>query len=192
MRRLIRIPIVHTSVDLGSLAESVRTYYLDTFGSETWSQRERTVAKLWSAIQDKVRALDIDYRKVRVYQDGLPVCGFEREIARELAQAGSSNHQLILELLGRGAALMGTEDPQLLIQEYETQRHAAAEGVRPQQDRAAQSARLLEARDRFIAQRIDETLRPGETGLLFLGAAHRLDMGDRADIQVETLEPWPA
>ncbi len=31
---------------------------------------------------------------------------------------------------------------------------------------------LLKRRDRFIAQRIDATLRRGETGLLFLGALH--------------------
>ena len=46
---------------------------------------------------------------------------------------------------------------------------------------------LLVARDRFIAERIAETLPDGATGLLFLGAAHRLESLRAFDIQVDTL-----
>jgi pheromone shutdown protein TraB len=45
----------------------------------------------------------------------------------------------------------------------------------------------LAARDRFIAQRIAATLAEGETGLLFLGAAHRLDALRALGIAVRTL-----
>jgi hypothetical protein len=187
MRRLIWIPIVHTSADLGRLSEPVRDYYLKTFGPEGWNQRERAVARLWDAIREKLRELDLDYRAARIYQDGLPVCGLEQEIVRELAQVGSSNHQLILELLDKGATLMGTEDPQLLIREYQMhQRHTAKERP-PDQDSREEAARLLAARDEFIEKRIDETLQAGETGLLFLGAAHGRDMLRSTDIRVESL-----
>lgn len=37
---------------------------------------------------------------------------------------------------------------------------------------ASQSAALLRQRDEFIAGRIEETLLPGETGLLFIGYFH--------------------
>ena len=47
--------------------------------------------------------------------------------------------------------------------------------------------RLLGQRDRFIADRIAVTLGDGETGLLFLGALHRLDGLLPADIRLETL-----
>jgi pheromone shutdown protein TraB len=50
-----------------------------------------------------------------------------------------------------------------------------------------EAAELLAARDRFIAQRIAATLAEGETGLLFLGAAHRLDALRALGIAVRTL-----
>ena len=81
---------------------------------------------------------------------------------------------------------MGTEDPQLLIQEYQLHQHEKDKSL-ANQELHKKAARLLEARDRFIAKRIDETLQAEETGLLFLGAAHRLDMTDSTDIRVETL-----
>jgi hypothetical protein len=186
MRKLILIPIIHTSVDLGSLSESVKAHYLKRFGPSSWNRREEIVTKLWNDIQDKINVLDIDYKKVRIYQDGLPVCGFEQEIVGELAKAGSSNHQFILELVGKGAELMGTEDPQLLIQEYQLHQHEKNKSL-SNQEIIEQAARLLEARDRFIAKRIDETLQAEETGLLFLGAAHRLDTLKSTDIRVEIL-----
>jgi hypothetical protein len=186
MRKLILIPIIHTSVDLGSLSESVKAHYLKRFGPAAWNRREEIVTKLWDDILEKINALDIDYKKVRIYQDGLPVCGFEQQIVRELAKAGSSNHQFISELVGKGAELMGTEDPQLLIQEYQLHQHEKDKSL-PNQEINEQAARLLEDRDRFIAKRIDETLQDEETGFLFLGAAHRLDMSNSIDIRVENL-----
>ena len=80
------------------------------------------MAELWNDIRRAIEALGLDFRRVRIYQDGLPVCGKEEQIVRELAGAGSLNHQLVLELAGKGAALVGTEDPQLLIREYHLQR----------------------------------------------------------------------
>jgi hypothetical protein len=186
MRKLILIPIIHSSVDLGSLSESVKDYYLKKFGQSVWNQREEMVTKLWNDIQEIINILDIDYKKTRIYQDGLPVCGFEQQIVGELASAGSSNHQIILSLVGKGATVMGTEDPQLLIEEYQLQKHAKDEFF-SQQSQMEETARLLEVRDRFIVKRIDETLQTGETGLLFLGASHRLDTLSSIDVRLENL-----
>jgi len=127
---------------------------------------------------------------VRIYQDGLPVCGFEEKIVRELGEAGSYNHQLIMELIEQGATLEGTEDPQLLMQEYEMQKQNMESQAAPDQpceERIRQAEHLLKARDAAIAKRIDATLKPGETGLVFLGALHRLDALSSRNIQVSTL-----
>ena len=190
MRRLIHIPIIHSAVDLGTLSESVRADYAKVVGESIWSQREQVVGKLWKHIRENIQALHPDERRVRIYQDGLPVCGFEEKIVRELAEAGSCNHQLIVELLDRGAALEGTEDPQLLIEEYEMQKQCMENQNVPDrasEERIRQAERLLKARDASIAKRIDATLRPGDTGLIFLGALHRLDGLQATDIQVATL-----
>ncbi len=44
------------------------------------------------------------------------------------------------------------------------------------------AARLLERRDQFIAKQIDQTLAPGETGLIFLGMLHNLQGRLPADV----------
>ncbi len=190
MRRLVHIPILHTSADLGSLSELVQAHYAKVFGKTSWSRREDVLKALWADIEANLDALHLDARKTRVYQDGLPICGFEERIVRELANAGSSNHQLILRLLDRGAVLMGTEDSQLLVEEYEMQKQRLAQATggrsRPG-EQGHRSDRLLAARDRFIAERIEHTLQQGEVGLLFLGALHRLDPLKATDIRVETL-----
>ena len=170
MRRLIYIPIIHTSADLGSLSESVRAHYTKVCGKASWSQREQIVRALWTEIARNLDALHLEDRKTRIYQDGLPICGFEERIVRELAKAGSSNHQLILRLLDQGAVLMGTEDSQLLMEEYDLQKQCIAQeggDKSTSEERRKHMDRVLKARDSFIAERIATTLQEGEVGLLF-------------------------
>jgi hypothetical protein len=187
---VIVIPVVHNLADLGSLAESVRAHYTEHFGAAVWERRERAVEELWHDIRQAIDALRLDYRKVRIYQDGLPVCGKEKQIVHELAGAGSLNHQLVLELMAKGAVLVGTEDPQLLIREYQLQRHRigtpdADDPLPPSSP--SDGSDLLAGRDRFIAQRIAATLQDSETGLVFLGAAHRIDALLPEGIDIVTL-----
>jgi hypothetical protein len=190
MRRLIHIPIIHTAADLGSLSGLVQAHYEKVCGRAGWNRREDAVKELWSDIQANLDGLRLDARKTRIYQDGLPICGFEERIVRELAHAGSSNHQVILRFLDQGATLMGTEDPALLLEEYELQkRHLARRAgtdSSPEEPKGLFD-RVLRARDSFIAERIAATLQDGELGLLFLGALHRLDAMASTNIQVETL-----
>ena len=190
MRRLIHVPIVHSAADLGSLSESVRAHYAKFDGKASWSQREQVVKALWAEIETNLNTLHLEGPKTRIYQDGLPICGFEERIVRELAKAGSNNHQLILRLLDRGAVLMGTEDSQLLMEEYELQKqhlvHAAGDSSTPV-EQGKHMDRVLRARDSFIAERIATTLQEGEVGLLFLGVLHRLDALGVTNIRVEPL-----
>jgi hypothetical protein len=191
MRRLIHIPIIHASADLGSLSRFVQAHYAKVRGQTGWRQREDMVQALWTDIQTNLDALRLDARKTRIYQDGLPVCGFEERIVRELAKAGSSNHQLILRWLDQGALLMGTEDAQLLMEEYELQKQRLAhEGGKDSASKEFEQRmeRVLKARDSFIAERIASTLQEGEVGLLFVGALHRLDALRSADIRVDALQ----
>jgi hypothetical protein len=90
------------------------------------------------------------------------------------------NHRLILELLDKGARLEGTEDPDLLVEEYD----ALNEFLRNPDPKArqatlekycAKSDKVMEKRDAFIAERIRRTIQPGETPLVFMGVRHRLE-----------------
>jgi hypothetical protein len=157
----------------------VRQAYLDKGGEVAWKASREALAEFWNAMEIAMDRLPIDYTKLRLYQDGLPVCGLEEKIVRDLAQQGGTNYRILLKLKERGAKIEGTEDPDLLRKEYElimagVHAGAGSLGADAAKDGNAEVLRdLLDRRDRFVAQRIDKTLQTGETGILFLGALHR-------------------
>ena len=190
MRRLIYVPIVHTTADMGSQAEALERAHVQRHGRGEWARSRRLIDEGWEGLRKRLLALDLDYRTMRIYQDGLPVCGRELDIVREVAQGGSRNYALILELLERGAMLEGTESPDLLRQEYERIRSALTKESAPTRTgelRARESERLLRERDEFIGRRIGESLKAEETGILFIGLMHRVDRFLPADIEVQYL-----
>ncbi len=203
MRALIYVPIVHSEVDLGSMAEEVRRRFQEAFGADEWARRFASVEAMWDGLRTKLCALPVDWSRTRLYQDGLPVCDREHEIVRELAAKGSRNHQLLVELMGRGATLVGTESPELMVKEYRrVQRlvHASRESAEDEagEELKREGESILRERDAFIAARIDSTLREGETGILFLGLLHRVDelLGDAFEVRhmIHSLpfgaDPW--
>lgn len=118
-RKLIYIPIIHTAADMGTLGASIRGKKLSTLGRQGLARNAAVLEKMWEEIERVAARLPLAQGTMRLYQDGLPVCGHERAIVSELAGAGSRNHRLLLELEARGATLMGTESPELLVQEYQ-------------------------------------------------------------------------
>jgi hypothetical protein len=185
-RRLLWIPIIHTPEDLGKLRASVRDRYIGHKGLAGWDAHVRAVGEFWRGVRRRVERLGVAPSKLRLYQDALPICGFEERIVRELAQTGGANHRLLADLMARGASLTGTESPHLLVEEYELNRKVlAGEVVEAIQEK---SQALLDARDRFIADRINKTLQPGETGLIFLGMAHSLEGLLSKEIAVERID----
>lgn len=188
MRILIIIPIIHTEQDMGSLLEQTKQAYISRFGSEKWVEHLEAIKQVWRGIRQMIAALELLNKNVRLYQDGLPLCGKEEDIVREIAARGSQNHQLLVELIDQGAQLMGTEDPDLLLQEYHLHQDVAS-SERQKQAHGAQSQALLLTRDQFIAGRINTTLTSSEIGLLFLGMAHAVEPLLDADILVRHLLP---
>jgi hypothetical protein len=184
VRKLIHVPIVHGPEDLGTQLEAVRKAYVSRYGLRAWQQHLRTVEQFWIGIRQRLRPFRKQARRLRIYQDGLPVCGHELELARQLSVRGSQNHRLLLELAEAGAVLAGTEDPALLRQEHE--RAGRAAGV-SEPASAARYDDLMEARDRYVAGRIDATLAEEEVGVLFMGALHRVIEKLPKDIEVVRL-----
>ena len=190
MRTLIVIPIIHTEQDMGSLVEQIKEEYVTRYGREKWTEHLKSIDEVWSGIRRMIAALELPYTRVRLYQDGLPLCGKEADIVKEVAARGSKNHQLLVELMEQGARLMGTEDPDLLLQEYQFHQDALGGGEQGHENqREDQSRKLLSKRDRFMAGRVNATLSAGEIGLLFVGMAHSVEPLLDVDILTRHLLP---
>ena len=185
-RTLVYIPIIHTAADMGTLAPSIRGKKLSLLGRQGLAHNAAAVEKIWQEIEGVASRLPVVPGTVRIYQDGLPICPHEQEIVTELAGSGSRNHKLLLQLESRGARVMGTESPELLVEEYQLARAALASGAAladgSQQRQLCDT--VLEKRDRFIADRINVTLGDGETGILFIGLLHSLSQFLDPDIRV--------
>lgn len=171
---------------MGSLGVSIHQVKTSVFGAAAQAQNLAAIDRLWSRIEAAAEELPVEQGVVRLYQDGLPVCGRELEIASELATAGNRNFELLLKLQARGAILMGTESGELLVKEYKhaTRAIALASGKTARGNSAEEQSSLLDQRDRFIAKRIDKTLGPGEAGILFLGMLHAVPRYLQPDIEV--------
>ncbi len=179
MRALIYFPIIHSPQDLGSLsqvASNIRT-------NEQQNNYLDAVQQFWEMIGSTIEGLRLDYKTIKIYQDGLPVCGEIKEIVAEVAESGSLNHRLLQTLNQKGGMLIGTESPELLAREYAlmTQMLSAVDSTETCSEDAQT---LLDLRDEYIAQRIDETLQNNEMGILFLGLMHNIEKKLPKDIVV--------
>jgi hypothetical protein len=191
-RVLIHVPIIHTQADMGALGDRIRQQLVHRFGEQWWRSKASLVDRIWDEIEATLLNVHLPYDHVRIYQDGLPICGRELDIVNELAAAGSRNHRLLLEMARRGALIMGTESGELLVEEYSrVQRLLGTSGVPTQQMEAkASGGALIEKRDRFVANRIDSTLARGELGIVFMGSLHSIARFLPKDIRVVALVPF--
>ena len=180
MRTLIYVPIVHSEADLGSLACELNSRFKSAFGEEVLNRRRASIEDMWAGLERKLLALPLEWPRTKLYQDGLPVCGKEFEIVRDLACQGSRNYQILLKLMELGAILTGTEDAGLVVKDYRRIQRLIEAASSGEDDRLLDELRiegdaLLRERDAFIANRIEATLCEGETGMLFIGLLHHVD-----------------
>lgn len=192
MRRLIYIPVIHTEEDMGSMAGPLKQQFIQRFGTAKWHEHVLTVNKMWAGIKSRILELNLDYKKLKIYQDGLPLCGKELEIMEDVARLGSHNYRIILELVKKDAELVGTEDAKLLVEEYNMIKKITGMSNIDQRRREIKKVQkrrqeLLTERDKFVANRINETVKEGETGILFSGLEHEIDKFLSKDIKVEYL-----
>ncbi|MEK7848007.1 MAG: hypothetical protein AAB270_03700 [Chloroflexota bacterium] len=191
MRRLLLVPIIHSQEDMGSTGPALAERSAALVEERRWQLHGETMHRFWENVRACLSSLDP--RQLRVYQDGLPTGGEPgRRIVARAAEQGSENYRLILELLNAGAHLRPTEDPALLLQEHQTvsglMRRGAAQSGPGSGTSPEQRDSLMESRDRSIARAIDATLGPGEVGVLFIGAYHRVESYLAKDIAVEAIK----
>jgi hypothetical protein len=191
MRRLIYVPIIHTSADLGSIAKDV-TKIGSNLGEEIWTKHRKTVEGFWDAISHYFDSLDVTGMKI--YQDGM-IAEDEigKKIVEDTANAGSKNYQLLLRLLERGAVLVKTEDFKLVKKEYDrllaiTQAKSTIRKITAFLKYRLLKDILLSRRDGYIAGRINQTLKAEEKAILFVGALHKIKKKLPKDIRIRELK----
>ena len=198
------MPIIHTEADLGSLAPGIEQATASLCGEERWAEHREAVAGFWRAIEDYLASLDA--AGLKIYQDGLAAEGdLGRRVIEEGVRRGSRNYQIVLGLMNRGAEIRTTEDASLLLEEYHQIAGLAGEGPQARVGGVAEERTtgegasryaayelrkeiLTKKRDRFIAARVNDSLKDGETAVLFIGAYHDVGSHLAKDIVVRALK----
>lgn len=192
MRTLYYVPIIHTSADLGSLAKDVAKRGIADLGEDVWKEHKKTVEGFWDAIIEYFDSVDVS--KMKIYQDGMVA---EREVGEKIVEegikSGSKNYELVLRLLKRGAFLVRTEDFNLVKEERDrllaiTQAKSIAQKLIGFIKYKLVKNRLLNKRDKFIAKRVDKTLKHSEKGILFIGAYHNIKKRLPKDIHIREIK----
>lgn len=192
MKTLIYVPIIHTGADLGSLAKDVAKRGIADLGEDFWEKHRERVDRFWDVVLQYFDSVDVSGAKI--YQDGMVAEGeIGRKIVEDVVKSGSKNYELITRLLNRGAFLVKTEDFKLVKEERDrlltiTQTKSTTQKLIAFIKYKFIKNRLLKKRDKFIAQRINETLHDGEKGVLFIGAFHNVKKWLLKDIQIKEIK----
>ncbi|MBI3974699.1 MAG: hypothetical protein HY332_25770 [Chloroflexi bacterium] len=187
MRRLLLLPVIHQPADLGTIATGMVDRSMALTSPTRWARHERTVQRFWEAATAFLDQLDA--ARLQLYQDGLPAGGEAgRRVVAEAARRGSHNYRLIQTLLDRGAELCQTEDPALLLREYQLLHQLMDGATLPAAEAQPARAALLAARDEAMAERIVTSLQEGRIGLLLVGADHDVAAYLPADVVVTPLK----
>lgn len=181
VRLLIKVPILHTKEDMGSLGHRLAA------GNGYHAQTE----DFWKTIESKIKSLAYDFGKMKVYQDGLPDTKPDL-VGMIVSEVQSPNYALLRWLKSKGATIVGTENPKLISEEYKLLKaifEAKHEDLKHEAKKRYQERAdaLLSLRDAYIAQRIVATLKDKELGVLFIGAAHRIENVLPNDISIKCL-----
>jgi hypothetical protein len=179
MRALILLQIIHSPTDLGTLSSAAE----DSRNEAQTLQYLDAAEQFWTVVESVIEGMNLNYQQLKIYQDSLPICNVIDRIVADVAASGSKNYALLKTLQEKGATLMGTESPELLEQEK-----AFMTDMLQSNKRSNESARkakdLLDQRDSFIGQRINESLADEEMGLIFVGLMHNIEPHLSEDIVV--------
>ncbi|RJQ37896.1 hypothetical protein C4559_02820 [Candidatus Microgenomates bacterium] len=165
--------ISHSYADIGNLRSKIPAN----------EQCESDITRDWVEIFRYLKCVDnlspSFFAGIYVYQDGLPNISQEK-VDKTVDETRSANYQILRWLKEKGAVVLGTEDFKLLKEDYQ------ASQVAGYPDREEDLIRLNQ-RDKFIAQRIKETLPEGKKGILFIGRKH--DVSPLLDREIQVLQP---
>ncbi len=192
MKKLLYVPIIHMEADLGSVAAAIDKRSSQMCGKEHWNRHKKAVSGFWDSITNYFELLEAS--NLKIYQDGLMIDGeVGKKIIEEGASKGSKNHKIVLKLMKKGAKIVKTEDLALLKEEYNSliklsQTKSPIEKMLAYIGYKLRKNPLMKKRDKFIAERINETLQDGEVGVLFIGVYHNVLPQISQDIMVQEVK----
>ena len=189
-RSLNIIPIVHSTHDLGMLKDSILAGKSTAANLAVGKPGKSSVDWFWEELEKAIQASDWDFKNLFLYQDALPVGPdssgtLERKIVSDLASKGNPNYVILRWLMEQGAQLIGTEDPSLLLEEYQLVKQTLENPSRLDGQPDSKTDHLLHRRDSYIADRIHQTLPDYGSGVIFLGMLHQIESVLQPDIQVK-------
>lgn len=105
---------------MGRAEELFREAGISALGVEEWLRHKREIDNYWDTVEEKLweKLEDCRMGSVKLYQDTHVVGGRGVEMVKKIAERGSRNHQLLLELIERGATLVRTENFGLVRKEH--------------------------------------------------------------------------
>lgn len=194
MRKLIYVPIIHSVADMGTMGDELKRKSVSGLGENIWEKHTEAVIGYWEAIESYFENSDLYIKGIKIYQDGMFVDGeMAMKLIRDGVKSGSKNSAIVSNLISCGAILMKTEDFKMVKDEYD-----GLQSIMKSKTNIQKLIQLLRyklskpifliRRDRFIANTIDETLEPNETGILFVGAYHNVMKNLPKDITVIELK----
>lgn len=192
MKKLIFVPVIHMGADLGSIAEKAAERGISGVGEDIWQMHTKTILGFWQSIAGYFETFDA--RGVKLYQDGMIA---DKELGARIIEdgikAGSINFRILSDLLQRGAVLVRTEDFKLVKQEHDwfiklSKARTKIEKIIVYLRYRLIKGKLLKKRDKYVAMRINGTLKKNETGVLFIGANHDVERWLDKDIGIVELK----
>jgi hypothetical protein len=157
-RMLFHVSRMYTEAEFKNLATSLPEDFIQKT-SEFWNYVNERLAKLSGKID-------------RIYRDG--ICRDAREALSQLCSMDSENCLAVKCLVENGARFVATEDP-ILVGESESW----ATMLKNQQSNSVIRELFqenLEERIRYISNRIEQTLKNNEIGVLFLEPNLRVEL----------------
>lgn len=171
------VPIIHSIEDCGSLGSAIQRAFSEKKRRVAFDEFQKEIHRYWQIAEKRINEAIPDARGLVVYQDSLPVGDREKVFAFFGYMRGdhpeSPNFRLVKNLLDRGAVLEGTEDMNLVMAQLKICQCAAeALSCDEQAKILAANKEILRLRDKFIAERIQDTLSESGKGILFIGRDH--------------------
>jgi hypothetical protein len=165
---LIFIPVIHPNDEVA--------FKTIMQGIPIKMKKQSIIDKLWKKIDRwldaRLEELNVDYRKIKVYQDGMD--GAPTEELLLFGAKFSKNWKLTLKLYKKGAKIMKTENLQLLDEQQRLKNMSWSK-----------MKEISDRRDRYIAKIIGNTLDEGELGILIMGVGHDVQRFLPSDINIE-------